>query len=542
MLKRPSLFALAVSIQLVMLLILWMMETPTAGLIAFLCAAGITLGAMWKLVALPSEWIHLQNVYAQKSEDHLKAYREASLATYPIAQDYLQLKRMAYQLNHSADKTAIATAEVSHHADLLEKSLKQQETSTGILVSSMQSISQAIAGISDSAQGVTEIAEQARQSSHQGHTALLEVTTSMHQLSQNSAGLLTVVDELRARSGNIQEVTSVIEEIAEQTNLLALNAAIEAARAGEYGRGFAVVADEVRQLASRTSQSTRQVEHLVQDIQQSTHQVITHIQTLMQDIQQQTQAIDSVSQRLTAMNTNFDTVESQIQAIAQGIHNTYGHIESIAEASTSLRQEAQQGTQDMHSLANQASQLMQQAEKISAVLAQQNLSGRHQIIFEQAQAAAKAISHRFESAITQGELSLEALFQSQYQKIEHTDPPKYHTSYDAFTDRMLPEIQEPILQQLTQVSYAILCDQKGYVPTHNRHVSRAPTGDYQQDLKYSRSKRIFDDRTGKRCGSHTHTLLLQTYKRDTGEIMHDLSVPVYIQGRHWGGFRIGYLP
>ena len=80
------------------------------------------------------------------------------------------------------------------------------------------------------------------------------------------------------------------------------------------------------------------------------------------------------------------------------------------------------------------------------------------------------------------------------------------------------------------------------MPTHNAAVSRAPTGDYDHDLKYCRSKRIFDDPTGSRCGAHEKPLLLQTYKRDTGEIMHDLSVPIYINGKHWGGFRVGYPP
>jgi methyl-accepting chemotaxis protein len=78
------------------------------------------------------------------------------------------------------------------------------------------------------------------------------------------------------------------------------------------------------------------------------------------------------------------------------------------------------------------------------------------------------------------------------------------------------------------------------VPTHNDKFAKAPTGIYEQDLVNSRSKRIFSDRTGSRCGAHTKKVLLQTYKRDTGEIMHDLSVPIYLQGTHWGGFRMGY--
>ena len=56
----------------------------------------------------------------------------------------------------------------------------------------------------------------------------------------------------------------------------------------------------------------------------------------------------------------------------------------------------------------------------------------------------------------------------------------------------------------------------------------------------NRTKRIFSDRTGARCGSNTKPFLLQTYKRDTGEVMHDLSVPIHVDGKHWGGFRIGY--
>jgi methyl-accepting chemotaxis protein len=80
------------------------------------------------------------------------------------------------------------------------------------------------------------------------------------------------------------------------------------------------------------------------------------------------------------------------------------------------------------------------------------------------------------------------------------------------------------------------------VPTHNRAFSHAQTGDRAVDAVKSRSKRLFNDPTGIRCGSHQQALLLQTYSRDTGELMHDLSVPITVQGRHWGGLRLGYRP
>ena len=63
---------------------------------------------------------------------------------------------------------------------------------------------------------------------------------------------------------------------------------------------------------------------------------------------------------------------------------------------------------------------------------------------------------------------------------------------------------------------------------------------FEYDNAGNRTKRIFSDPVGKRCGSHEQPFLLQTYRRDTGEVLHDISAPIYVKGRHWGGFRIGY--
>ena len=90
--------------------------------------------------------------------------------------------------------------------------------------------------------------------------------------------------------------------------------------------------------------------------------------------------------------------------------------------------------------------------------------------------------------------------------------------------------------------FAIACTPQGYVPTHNAAFNQPLTGDPAVDNLRNRSKRKFDDRTGIRCGSHQQPVLLQTYTRDTGELMHDLSVPIMIKGRHWGGLRLGYRP
>ncbi|WP_447553080.1 methyl-accepting chemotaxis protein [Vreelandella sp. EE22] len=455
--------------------------------------------------------------------------------------DYASLKAMAYRLMGQASSTAIASAEVSHYADLMDQRLVSQERMAKEAASSMAAINTAITQVSSSATQVATLAEQARHASHHNHACLAEIIQDMNDVAERSSGALEMLASLNDKIERVQSVTSMIEDIAEQTHLLSLNASIEAARAGEHGRGFAVVAGEVRSLAQKTSSATARVEGLVRDMHQSGHGVVSTMNELMIRIRERSKGMQTVGEGLATMTREFDHVNQEIGNVALAMQSTTGHSQKVTQTLGQLERDVDEGNRNMHDLAAQAHALMEAAEGVDGELAQQRLNGRHQAVFEAARQTADRIQGLLEKALARGDISLQALFDVDYQRVPGTRPPLYHTGFDTFTDQHLPGLQEPMLQAC-RLSYAIACDRNGYVPTHNLAVSQAPIGDLEHDLKYCRSKRIFDDPTGSRCGAHTQALLLQTYKRDTGEIMHDLSVPIYINGKHWGGFRVGYQP
>ncbi|MGQ4876954.1 methyl-accepting chemotaxis protein [Billgrantia sp. LNSP4103-1] len=459
----------------------------------------------------------------------------------PMTRDYLSLRRMAHGLIRQASTTAIASAEVSHHADRMDQRLERQEQTVREASSSMAAITSAIEQVAASAANVATLASRSRDASHVSRESLGQVIEEMQALAERSEEALELLNMLSQKADSVRHVTSLIEEIAEQTNLLSLNASIEAARAGEHGRGFAVVAGEVRQLAGRTADATRNVEALVGDIGDSSHRVVDTIGHLMQRVGDRAKEMSKVGEQLTEMTGHFDQVEGEIRSIAEAMEDTNKHSQRVAGTLSTLEEDAEQGNRDMHGLASQARALMDGAEGVDAALAQQRLEGRHQQVYEAARQAASKLGSLLESAIKRGELDEQTLFHATYTPIPGTHPQQYETGYVGFTDEHFPDIQEPLLDRLG-VAYAIGIDRRGYIPTHNAKTSQPPTGDYDHDLKFCRNRRIYEDTTGQRCGTHEETLLLQTYKRDTGEIMHDLSVPIYVGGKHWGGFRVGYKP
>ncbi|MGF1862606.1 HAMP domain-containing methyl-accepting chemotaxis protein [Photobacterium profundum] len=151
-------------------------------------------------------------------------------------------------------------------------------------------------------------------------------TEELHQLIESASGM---VHSLSEESNRIERVTEVIESLAQQTNLLALNAAIEAARAGEQGRGFAVVADEVRLLAQRTTDSTTEINSIVEAIQSSTVQVVKVIGESQRLVQTGTQ------QTSTASNMLLETI-NQMQDVSQKVSDVAVATEQQSSVSQSL--------------------------------------------------------------------------------------------------------------------------------------------------------------------------------------------------------------
>jgi methyl-accepting chemotaxis protein len=138
------------------------------------------------------------------------------------------------------------------------------------------------------------------------------------------------------------------------------------------------------------------------------------------------------------------------------------------------------------------------------------------------------------------EVTPERLFSFLYYPQPDTDPPKFTTDYDTLSDRDILAIEEEILARAPTIIYTVMVDKNGYLPTHNQRYSQPLSGNKASDLVNNRTKRIFNDKTGLAAAQNTAPFLVQRYQRDTGETMADLSVPLIIQGKHWGAVRIGY--
>lgn len=154
------------------------------------------------------------------------------------------------------------------------------------------------------------------------------------------------------------------------------------------------------------------------------------------------------------------------------------------------------------------------------------------------------IGQVFEAAAERGEISLEDLFDDDYEPVAGTDPKQYLTRFTALADRLLPAIQEAMLAVDHRVVFCVAVDRNGYLPTHN-HIYSQPQrpDDPVWNTAHCRNRRVFDDSTGIAAARNREPLLIQTYRRDMGGgatiLMKDVSAPVFVQGSHWGGLRVG---
>ena len=287
-----------------------------------------------------------------------------------IARRFSQMQHKIHTLLLNVDNDVsvlkLAAVNINTLTEAMERNIAQQQQDTHEVASSINQVNDSVQVISSSTADAKILTEQAYASVNQGEQVIKDTASAITAISSQVHTSAEVINELAVHSAEIGKFVNVIREIADQTNLLALNAAIEAARAGEQGRGFAVV----RTLASRTQESTSEIQRIIEQLQLGTSRSVevmkSGVEQAEQGVEKTAQVADTfqqVSQSVTEIVTATTEISNAVEQQRNMVVGITGNTHDIAESTDNLLQSAED-------TANAGANISQLAEDLAVQLAQ----------------------------------------------------------------------------------------------------------------------------------------------------------------------------
>lgn len=292
-----------------------------------------------------------------------------------------ELAQLATEFNRFAGQVRDLVASVAGSTTTLNQSVAElteimaqsangvarQQSESDQVATAMNQMAASSQEVADSAMRASSAAANAEDLVSNSKQTLLQTVSVIDGLAEQVSHGVSVIGDLSKESDSIGGVLDVIRSIAEQTNLLALNAAIEAARAGDAGRGFAVVADEVRTLASRTQQSTQEIQQMIQRLQAGIRGAIDLISRLKQSSEHSVEEIRQVELALNQISSAVNTINNmnaQIATAAEEQTHVSGAINENVHQIVVVTEETAEGTRQAANTSQRLSSLASELNRL----------------------------------------------------------------------------------------------------------------------------------------------------------------------------------
>jgi methyl-accepting chemotaxis protein len=443
-----------------------------------------------------------------------------------------------------ATGTAHSIVAVGCNVRELALRMKDQEATLADFRERMNELRSENQAIADSAASSRQVAERASvdlvssvkvvRGSIENIDDLVRTVTEGHDLTMS----------LRRALEEVSKVASSIESIAQQTNLLALNATIEAARAGQAGLGFAVVAGEVKALSNQTARATKAIATTVRELDAKTQQLIQQGDKSAQLAQAANSATADISASLDGVETSVQQMASQASSIQESAALMLERGKALLDDLGCLDQSFQKSATNFSNVEQGLGRLHKTGETLLELSAESGVTTADTPFRAEVIRLAAKVSETLSAALDRGETRMEDLFDNDYKLIPGSNPEQFRIRYDDVFDRLLRPIIDDALTFDKQVVFCTAVDHNGFMATHNTKFSKPQGNDPVWNAANSRNRRFYKDRVGMGAGQNTKPALAQTYERDMGggnfAPMVDVSAPIMVKGRHWGGLRLAY--
>lgn len=421
---------------------------------------------------------------------------------------------------------------------LARQNAELQEGMADDIFKSSHESSEALEDIARRTEGISESNRTAVEIARETGSRLDEASDGLNRAHDRVVQFRENVEKLSEASSNIARISGMVKDFSKQTNLLALNAAIEAARAGEAGASFTVVAEQVRDLAGKVSEANAEIGSTLEQMDGLVHGAA--------------QGAEEISSQTGAAQDVLSEATAQFRQLVNDSEANYAELEQIGTAMeelTNTNREIYRRTGEIKNLGELVSKeandsdtfsrtLRETAERALAELCRVRTgAGPLEELLERRRKTRDRLQGMLQALYDRGV----DVFDQQYERVGNTEPPKYRTRYlEAMRQAMQDAIDETV-QDFEGAGYSTLVDVNGYLPVHHRWVSHEPTGDPDTDIAKSRHMRLFNAEGMEiNRARNTRPFLLQMNLRDTGEVLGDLAMPVYVSGRHWGNVIFGF--